>query len=241
MDDTGVPMEWSLDRREGRGRRSYDGHDALAVRGLLHDLGHEMTTLSYLIEAIRGEPALPDEAGIRAELASLEVSRLLEMVRHALTGSETPDAVDVRAMGSEVARLATAAYGTRVVVPQGPAVRIRVSPNLLWRILANVVGNATRAAGRGGRVDVVIRQASQTIIDVIDDGPGFGAGPQGTSSLGLKVVASLLESCGGSMETRSPAAGPTRVRIVLPGQAATGAARAGAGLAAGRVVGDEHA
>ena len=150
MDDTGVPMEWSLDRREGRGRRSYDGHDALAVRGLLHDLGHEMTTLSYLIEAIRGEPALPHEAGIRAELASLEVSRLLEMVRHALSGSETPDAVDVRAMCSEVARLATAAYGTRVVVPQGPAVRIRVSPNAAVAHTRQC-GGQRHSRGRPGR------------------------------------------------------------------------------------------
>lgn len=227
MDDTGSRMEWSLDRRGGPGRRSSDARDTLAVRGLLHDLGHEMTTLSYLMEAIRGDPTLSVETGIRTELAALEVSRLLDMVRHAPPGSEAPDPVDLRAMASEVARLARAAYGTQVVVPQGAAVTIPVSPGLLWRVLTNVVGNATRAAGREGRVEVAIRQVWQqahTTIDVLDDGPGFGGGAQGTASLGLRVVTSLLESCGGRLEVRSPRAGGTRVRIVLPSEPVSAAA-----------------
>ena len=39
--------------------------------------------------------------------SQLEVSRLLEIVRHALSGTEATDPVDVRAMASEVARLAS--------------------------------------------------------------------------------------------------------------------------------------
>ena len=133
-------------------------------------------------------------------------------------------------MASELARLASAASGTPVVLRPGPAVNIKVSETPVWRALANVVDNATRAAGEAGRVEVVIGQASQTVIDVIDDGPGFGNGPRGTASLGLRVATSLLESCGGSLEVHSPAAGGTRVRIALPAAAAaTTRARAGAG------------
>lgn len=240
MDDTGVPMEWSLDRREGPGRRSSDGRDTLTVRGLLHDLGHEMTTLSYLIDAIRGDTALPDDAGAQMDLISLEVSRLLEIVRHGLSEDQANDPVDVRAMAGQVARLASAAHGTPVAVLEGPAVHSRVSPTMLWRVLTNVVGNATRAAGQAGRVEVVIRQESQTVIDVVDDGPGFGTGPPGLASLGLQVVASLLESCGGIMETYSPAAGGTRIRIALPGHGAGGGPAAGAGRSVHRV-GDQRA
>ncbi|HKB31235.1 MAG TPA: ATP-binding protein [Streptosporangiaceae bacterium] len=222
-------MEWSLDRRAGQGRRGSDGRDVLAMRGLLHDLGHELTTLSYLAQAVRGDPALPSGSRARMELVSLEVSRLTDIVTHALTGGDATDPVDVRAMASQVTRLASAASGTEVVLRAGPAVRIKVSPTLLWRALTNVVDNAARAAGRAGRVEVVIGRAPRTVIDVIDNGPGFGQGPPGVASLGLRVAASLLESVGGALEVHAPPAGGTRVRIALPGRPAT-PARAGAGL-----------
>src|SRR5260370_10241114 len=83
-------MEWSLDRRAGQGRRGSDGRDVLAMRGLLHDLGHELTTLSYLAQAVRGDPALPSGSRARMELVSLEVSRLTDIVTHALTGGCAP-------------------------------------------------------------------------------------------------------------------------------------------------------
>ena len=61
--------------------------DALAVRGLLHDLGHEMTTLSYLVEAVRGDVDLPEDAGYRLELLSLEMSRLLDIIATGCAGT----------------------------------------------------------------------------------------------------------------------------------------------------------
>jgi signal transduction histidine kinase len=234
-------MGWSLDRREGQGRRGSDVRDTLAVRGLLHDLGHELTTLSYLIHAVRDEPVLPGDSDIRMELVSLEISRLIDIVTNALT-SEAADPVDIRAMASQITRLASAAYGAHVVLLPGPAVSVQVNPSLLWRALTNVIDNATRAAGQDGRVDVVVGQAPRTFIDVIDDGPGFGNGPPGVASLGLRVATSLLESCGGALEVHSPTTGGTRVRIALPGQGDTDT-RAGAGRVRGRQggrVGDER-
>lgn len=226
-------MGWSLDRREGQGRRGSDVHDMLAVRGLLHDLGHELTTLSYLIHAVRGEPVLPGDSDIRMELVSLEISRLIDIVTNALTSGGAADPVDVRAMASQITRLASAAYGAHVVLLPGPGISVQVNPSLLWRALTNVIDNATRAAGQDGRVDVVVGQTPRTFIDVIDDGPGFGNGPPGVASLGLRVATSLLESCGGTLEVHSPTAGGTRVRITLPGQGDTDT-RAGTGRVRGR-------
>jgi signal transduction histidine kinase len=56
----------------------------------------------------------------------------------------------------------------------------------------------------------------QAALDVIDDGPGFGQGPPGAASLGLGVVTTLLESCGGALEIRAPETGGAHVRIVVP-------------------------
>lgn len=230
--DVKVPSsESTLDWRPGSARRSSDFHEALAVRGLLHDLGHEMATLSYLVEAVRGDPALPASSASRIELISREVSRLLdlvatEMLDEPLAGGE--DTVNVRALANQMAQLANAAQMATVVVIPGPDVHVDVNPTLLWRVLSNVVGNAARAAGPGGRVEVTIADTGGTVIEVTDDGPGFGNGEPGLACLGLRVVTSLLSSCGGTLAVLSPDPGGTRVRMMLPGRRASGAARVSA-------------
>lgn len=225
--------ESSLDRRSGSGRRGSDFHDSLAIRGLLHDLAHEMATLSYLVEAVRGDPDLPASSASRIELISHEVARLLDLISTEMLG-EPPagaaDAVDVRALANQMAQLATAAQMAEVVVNPGPQVRVHVNPTLLWRVLSNVVGNAARAAGPDGRVEVTIKEAGDAIIEVTDDGPGFGNGSPGLASLGIRVVTSLLNSCGGTLAVQSPDTGGARVRIVLPGRRTSGAARVSVGM-----------
>ncbi len=108
----------------------------------------------------------------------------------------------------------------------GPSVRIPVPAAVLWRVLSNVVDNAARAVGPAGRVEVAILRGKQAVIEVTDDGPGFGNGPAGMASLGLRVAGALLASCGGQLEVAAPVAGGTQVRIVLPTQPAARALRA---------------
>ena len=214
-------MEAPLDRRRGAGRRRSDTRDTRAVRGLLHDLGHEMTTLSYLVEAVRGDVSLPNDSSYRLELLALEMSRLLELISHGLTGmDETAEAepVDLREMVTQLGRLASFAHGAAVEVRPGPEPQPEMNAVLLWRVLSNVIDNAARAAGLGGQVTVEIHQQGRTIIEVTDDGPGFGAGPRGTASLGLGIVTSLLEATGGALEVASAAGQGTTVRVILPGQ-----------------------
>ena len=45
-----------------------------------------MTTLSYLVEAVRGDVKLPGDAGSRLELLSLEMSRLLDIIAQEIPG-----------------------------------------------------------------------------------------------------------------------------------------------------------
>jgi signal transduction histidine kinase len=215
-------MSSPLERRLGRGRRRSDDHDTVAIQGLLHDLGHEMTALSFLVEAVRGDVTLLGESNSRLELLSLEVSRLLDIISHGLGGgglAGRAERVELRPMAAQLARLAGLAHGADVALLPGPELSATVNPVLLWRVLTNVVDNAARAAGPAGSVTLEIQQDSKTTIDVADDGPGFGAGPPGTSSLGLEVITTLLEACGGSLEVNSPPAGGTRVRVMVPTEA----------------------
>lgn len=207
-----------LERRRSEGRRVSDNRDVRALRGLLHDLGHEVMTLSYLVEAVRGDTSLPADSGYRLELLSLEMSRMREIIRHGLAGDAADDAapVNVRDLAAQLAELAQVAYEADVSLLPGPAAVVTISPVLLWRVLSNLVENAARAAGHKGRVTLAVRQAGTTVIDVTDDGPGFGAGPPGIGSLGLDVVTALLESCGGALSVQPGLNGGTSALVALP-------------------------
>lgn len=219
-------MESPRDRRQGPGRRltdrASDGYDLIAVRGLLHDVGHQAVTLSYLVEAVRGETDLPGDARQRMELLAREMSRLLELIADGFPGA--PPAAEVsslefRLLARQVAQLAEVRHGVPVTMLPGPDVTIDANPLLLWRVLTNVVDNAARAAAPGGRVEIRLRDQEGPAIDVADDGPGFGEGPPGAGSLGLSVVTSLLNACGGSLTVQSLPSGGTLARIQLPAAA----------------------
>jgi signal transduction histidine kinase len=228
-------MGASLERRCAPGGAQLD-HDQRWVRGLLHDLAHQIAAMSYLVEAVREDSSLTGESGARLELLAGAMSRALDLLGAGfccLPGGSGPGygeqvSVGLRPLAEQVARLTAVAHGADVTLVPGPDVRVQASPALLWRVLSNVAGNAARAAGRGGQVTVAVSQPGDTLIEVSDNGPGFGAGAPGLSSLGLEIVDSLLSSCGGRLEVGTRAAGGTTVRIVLPARLAPRLAVAGA-------------
>jgi signal transduction histidine kinase len=219
----GTTMGAALDRRNGPGRRGTDGKldtaDPDAVRGLLHDLGHQMTTLSYLVEAVRGEGDLPGDAKDRIEKLAVGMSRMLDTIENgfsAATLTSDVSTVDLRSLVREAVQLAQVQQCASVVLMPGPDVTLEVSSTLLWRVLSNVIENAARATGPEGKVEISLHDQGGAAIHVTDDGPGFGLGRPGTASLGLFVVTSLLATIGGSLEVRSLRAGGTQVSIQLP-------------------------
>jgi len=192
----------------------------LQIRGLLHDLGHQMMTLSLLAETVRSDSTLSDSSRQRMELVMQEMFRIVDIIADcSLAAPPAPGGgtalMDIRQLAEEIAQLAEGAYQATVIVrPGGPAV-LRVRPTLLWRVLANLVDNAVRAAGPDGQVEVSIEQGRDTVIEVTDNGPGFGSGPHGTSGLGMTVVRQLLEAEGGRLEVGAAPGGGTRVRVVF--------------------------
>jgi signal transduction histidine kinase len=214
--------ESARNRRKGPGRRCtdwwHDAYDPLVLRGLLHDLGHQMTTLSFLVEAVRGQTDLPGDARARIEVLAQGMSRVLDTIAYELPSAPSAaevSTVDLRSLAGQVVHLAQVNNCVSVVLLPGPDVTLEANPTLLWRVLTNVIENAARATGPGGSVEIRLHDHHGVAVEVTDDGPGFGRGPSGTASLGLSVVTALLESCGGSLEVRSPRAGGTQVSIQL--------------------------
>jgi C4-dicarboxylate-specific signal transduction histidine kinase len=99
--------------------------------------------------------------------------------------------------------------------PSSPIV-VSVNASDLRRAVGNVIDNATRAAGPGGRVVVRTRRAAaKFVIDVEDSGPGFGRVPP-QSRQGLAVTRQILDECRGKLEVGNGRSGGALVRLIVP-------------------------
>jgi signal transduction histidine kinase len=102
-----------------------------------------------------------------------------------------------------------------VLWPPGPV--LVVLPRVtLRRMTANLLANATRAAGPSGRVTVeVSSRDTQVLLVVEDDGPGFGP-LRGGYGLGLSAVAREAIEHHGRLECGRGSLGGARVSLCLP-------------------------
>ena len=188
------------------------------VRGLMHDLGHQMMTLSLLADSVCEDGALPSAARQRMEIVKQEIFRIVQLIADfAPSDAATAwaERVDIRAIAAEAAQLAGLTYDTGVTVePGGPAV-ISINPSTLRRVLRNLVDNAVRAAGPSGQVLIRVEQTQETVLEIADTGPGFGLGPSGASGLGLTVVRKLLDAVGGRLDVATDPGVGARVRVTF--------------------------
>jgi signal transduction histidine kinase len=191
------------------------------IRGLLHDLGHQLMTLSLLTESVRSDDAIPGESRRRIELVKQEMFRAMDMITDHLALEDSspeadgPDPLDIRELAGQAAQLAELAYGATIELLPGQPAAVRVSPAAAWRILSNLVDNAARSAGPDGHVEISVRHEVDTVIDVLDDGPGIGQAPSGMAGLGLSVVRQLVDAAGGQLEVSERPGGGTRARVVF--------------------------
>lgn len=195
-----------------------EGPDVLGgedLRGLLHDVGHGLATLSYLVEGLREDPDAADRRG-RLDLMGGELSRLMQLVDLRSQPPE-PAVFDARATLEELVALSAASTCTRITLHAATEVPLYADGASLWRMLSNLVGNAVRAAGPSGTVEVVAGpvDTAATAVEIVDDGPGFGAASGGTAAMGLGLVRGIARGCGASLRVLAAGDGRTRVRMVF--------------------------
>jgi signal transduction histidine kinase len=179
---------------------------------LAHDIGHELATLSCLVSAVRTDPALHPDSHRRLALIEREVERLQGLV--GLRIDETSDGeVSLALLVAEVMDPLALAGTTTLVVTSADDVRLPVDLRSLWRLVTNLANNAVRAAGAGGTVRVLVRGGPDPVIEIRDDGPGFGRCPKGHRGLGLDTSRVLAARCGAVLSFVSPADGGTIARI----------------------------
>ena len=194
----------------------------LEVRGLLHDLGHQMMTLSLLAEAVRDDSALSADSRQRMDLVMQEMFRIVDIIADCRTTGAAAGApgdasvIDIRQLADEVAQLAGLAYETRVTVQPGRTAMLRVRATLLWRVLANLVDNAVRAAGPADASTSALSrngtQSSRSWTTAPDSAAARAGRPE-----------SALPSCGSCWRLTAPGSSSARHPVAVPGRASSSA------------------
>jgi len=218
--------------------------DAFArQRGFVSDASHELrsplTAIRGQIEVLARDPA-PDAADLRrVEAATLaELARVERLVEELLALARLDEGVGPARRELDAARFVREAVldapGGAEVGALAPG-RIDADPEMLGRVVRNLVENARRHAGPDGTV-----RASSTVaagrlrVDIDDDGPGIPpaerervfdrfhrsdagrARSAGGSGLGLAIARGIVEAHGGSIRAEESPLGGARVSFEIP-------------------------
>lgn len=211
-----------MDHDESRAHGGWNDSDD---RMFLHDL-RQLVAVGRLMSSFPGDDGLEPEVRDRLEAMGDQFRLISDLI--ASQTEEAPDrpwVVDVVKLVDECVN-AVRLTGEVSVVSElsAPAVTFG-DPLLLRRALTNILDNASRAAGRGGSVAVSVGAGhGETLIEVTDSGPGFGAIPPGTGH-GMRVVDAALRQMRGRLEIRSAPEQGTLVRLRLPAQRGEGLPR----------------
>lgn len=183
------------------------------LRELSHDVRHPCATIRALAAAIEAEAELPEAVRRRLGQIVAEARRVDQLCTDVLRPSAPPAA---RTRVDSVVRDIASAH-PRLAVDAAVPLPAAIDELALRRVLWNLIDNAVRAAGPHGHVTVASwRRGSEVVVEVGDDGPGFGAAGAGMAGLGLGIVTSLVERAGGRVEICPLDAGGVAVRVVLP-------------------------
>jgi signal transduction histidine kinase len=214
------------DSTQANGRDiAYEPGDGETMRQLAHDLRQPVAAIRALAAAAAADGQASDAIVQRLRQISDQAGWISLAIDDLLTdGSGTRDANRPELL--QVCTLVRDAVVTERLTYRGAitvshdataaAGHVLASPTRLRRALANVVANATRAAGPTGTVQLTERTDSGWIIvEIADDGPGFGhVGP--VHGIGLQITRRVLAECRGRMEIERRPEGQTVVRLILP-------------------------
>jgi C4-dicarboxylate-specific signal transduction histidine kinase len=191
------------------------------LREACHDLRQPVAGVLALAEAALSETGLPENARECLNKIIGLTEWQSEVIEHWLSApddwSSKTKATDVLCVTMEAVAAQQVAWAGDLTVlwPPGP-VLVGLPRVTLRRMTANLLANATRAAGPSGRVTVeVSARDTQMLLAIEDDGPGFGP-LRGGGRLGLSAVAREAIEYHGRLECGRGSLGGARVSLCLP-------------------------
>lgn len=192
------------------------------VRQFAHDLRQPVAAVITLASAAFADLQAPEPVLQRLRQIAGEAAWMAKMLDDLLAGSATEpgiEPVEISALVRDVVASELLTYRGRITVHQVDTDEPRhvlAVKTRLRRALANVLANATRAAGNDGQVEVTERaETSAIVIEVADNGPGFGQ-VEWVHGLGLEIALQMLAECGGRIQIERLGYDQTLVRVSLP-------------------------
>jgi C4-dicarboxylate-specific signal transduction histidine kinase len=194
-----------------------------------HDIRQPIAGVLALAGAALTETGLPESARMRLNQIIGLAEWQSDVIEHWLYGpgcgpadSRHTDVVWVVNEAAAAERVTWAGELTLVWPPE--SVFVSLHSVTVRRMAANLLANATRAAGPSGTVTIeVSSHARRMLLAVEDDGPGFGRLPAGLG-LGLSEVAREAVEHHGRLECGRSSLGGGRVNLWLPLMAPDGVA-----------------
>jgi signal transduction histidine kinase len=193
------------------------------VQQAAHDLRQPVAAVLALASAALVDEPVPDRVQQRLEQIITEGHWLSKIINDMLGEPGVPpstEAVDIVSLVRDTVRSEQLLCEAQISLQQSDQVPryLMAAGTRLRRALANVLANATRAAGPDGHVTLIERAAGNAeLIEVIDDGPGFGSMAVGNrTGIGLQITGQVLAEYGGRMEVERLSSGQTLVRLLLP-------------------------
>jgi len=188
-----------------------------SIHELVHDLRQPVAAISALVAAAETVEGIPDEVLGRLNQIQEESRRISGFIRQSLEGSLAPVPLDAGALAVGVADMIETAGGGSIQIVADANATVVADESALRRTLANLLDNAVRAAGDDGAVLVTVHSRGPWVsFDVHDSGPGFGAGPPGSSGLGLQIAERFATMLGGEITMLRSHLGGTLARLLLP-------------------------
>ena len=211
-----------------------------AVAKISHDLRNMLTTAQIMADRIEASADPAVARTVPKLVASL--SRAINLCERTLAygrAEELPPEPVVFALRPLVLEVIEAEHATAAArcasfeaeVPAG--MKVRADADQIFRVLSNLVRNASQAieaAGRPGTVTVRATEAAgRSEIRVADTGPGLplkarenlfqpfrGGVRQGGTGLGLVIAAEIVRGHGGTLDLEETGAKGSTFRISLP-------------------------
>lgn len=201
------------DAMGGRGTTT-ETDDSAEAASLFHDL-RQYVAAGLMLAGMQGVHELDAETGRRLET----IAHVFEGIKDLLeenSGVRRSTPVDLTAVARECVEFTRLVSKVPIDAVLRRPIQVMANHSLLHRAVLNVLNNATRAAGVGGRVRVGVgRLGGDAWVEVSDDGAGFGRIPV-VQGMGMAVVEATVRSAGGSLEIYSGPTPGTRVRLRLP-------------------------
>lgn len=184
---------------------------------LLHDLRQYVAAGILLTQpgAAETRHEAVEERLDRLHQVFLRMSELMAPPTSVRTSLWVTDLVE---LVDECVALARTKRDVPLDIDDGLPIEAACDPVLLRRAVTNVLDNATRAAGASGTVrSRVHRLPGEALVEVCDDGDGFGRIPS-LSGHGMSIVDEALRTCHGRLEIISGPGPGTTVRMRIPAQ-----------------------